>query len=155
VAAFERILKDHPDLSLVLVGRQSWPSERADIPPAHEGLLHLESVTDDQLAVLYSGCAVFTYLSLYEGFGLPVLEAMACGAPVVVSDRSSLPEVVGDAGIVVDPHDIEDVEKGIRAALDRGPADLGIKSRRQAETFHWSTMADGVVDALRGVATKV
>jgi glycosyltransferase involved in cell wall biosynthesis len=72
---------------------------------------------DDELASAYSGCSVFAYPSIAEGFGLPPVEAMACGAPVVTSDRTSLPETVGDAGRLVDPFDVESIADGIAELL--------------------------------------
>ncbi len=74
-------------------------------------------VSDEELVALYSECKAFCFLSLYEGFGIPPLEALSCGAPVVVSNTSSLPEVVGDVGITVDPLSPDDVVKGILEAI--------------------------------------
>ncbi len=70
-------------------------------------------VPDDDLPVLYAGACIFAFVSLYEGFGLPPLEAMACGAPVLASDATSLPEVIGDAGVLVDPEDVEAIRDGL------------------------------------------
>ena len=74
-------------------------------------------VTDDELIALYSGCDVFCFVSLYEGFGIPPLEALACGARVIVSNTSSLPEVVGDVGIIVDPNRLDELIEGIKRVL--------------------------------------
>ena len=75
-------------------------------------------VTDDELIALYSSCDVFCFVSLYEGFGIPPLEALACGAKVIVSNSSSLPEVVGNVGIAVEPKDIDQIKKGIKAFIE-------------------------------------
>ena len=96
---------------LVLAGKRGWLYQ--DIFQAMEEtrlsnqIIFLDYVPDEDLPALYTGADLFTYLSRFEGFGLPVLEAMACGTPVLVSSASSLPEVVGDAGILVSPDDIE------------------------------------------------
>lgn len=101
------------DHKLVLVGQRGWLYQ--DIFRAIENLglqqdvIILDHVPDEDLAELYARADLFVYLSLYEGFGLPVLEAMACGAPVLVSNSSALPEVVGDAGVLVSPNDVNAV----------------------------------------------
>ena len=100
-------------------------------------------VPDEDLSVLMSGATLFVYPSLYEGFGLPPLEAMACGTPVVTSNSSSIPEVVGDAALMVDPHDVE----GLSAAIERVLADkdLRVDLRRKglarAKLFSWDEVA--------------
>lgn len=106
---------------LVLVGDYGWNSEdihRLIADCEQRGWLkYLKHVSDSYLPLLYSGCRAFVYPSLYEGFGLPLLEAMACGVPVLTSDCSCMPEVAGDAGMLVDPYDILSVAKGIERIL--------------------------------------
>jgi glycosyltransferase involved in cell wall biosynthesis len=111
-------------------------------------------VPDDQLAALYAGCSVFCYPSLYEGFGLPVLEAMAAGAPVVTSDVSSLPEVGGDAVAYVDPRS----DAAIGAALERllrSPGErreLAERGRERAGGFSWASTARALLAELERAA---
>jgi glycosyltransferase involved in cell wall biosynthesis len=99
--------------------------------------------TDEELAVLYAGAKVLVYPSLYEGFGLPPLEAMASGTPVIVSDRSTLPEVVGSAGVLIHAEDIA----GLRTALLRFDEDSSYWNERaaagqaQAAQFSWQRCA--------------
>jgi glycosyltransferase involved in cell wall biosynthesis len=97
-------------------------------------------VSREKLRDLYSGAEVFVYPSLYEGFGLPVLEAMSCGCPVVCSNASSLPEVAGDAAVLVNPLDIEDIAKGIRIAMN-SRVELRKKGLEQVKKFDWEKTA--------------
>jgi glycosyltransferase involved in cell wall biosynthesis len=102
------------DLALALVGKPGRGGERI---AAGSGGRWLGHVSDADLADLYRAAAVTAYPSLYEGFGLPVVEAMACGSPVVASDRGAIPEVAGDAAILVEPS-ARGIALGLRAALD-------------------------------------
>jgi glycosyltransferase involved in cell wall biosynthesis len=104
-------------------------------------------LADGELPPLYRSCLAFVYVSEYEGFGLPVLEAMACGAPVVVSDRTSLPEVAGPAGIVVSPDDVPSLA-GALSLLAGSPEERSARSRKslaQAGEFSWNKTAAIVV----------
>ena len=110
-----------PQWRLVIVGARKWK-----FSPIFDAVqrLGLEThvtftgyVEDEHLPALYAGADLFAFPSLYEGFGLPVLEAMACGTPVVTSNASSLPEVAGDAAILVDPHDVEQIVNAMRLVL--------------------------------------
>ena len=103
-------------------------------------------VPDRTLAALYRMASVFAFPSLYEGFGLPPLEAMACGTPVVTSRISSLPEVVGDAAVLIDPYDVEDITRGLRRALQDETlrAELIEKGRVRARSFSWERSAAAV-----------
>jgi glycosyltransferase involved in cell wall biosynthesis len=108
---------------------------------------------DDQPA-LYAGATVFLFASLYEGFGLPPLEAMACGAPVISSNASSLPEVVGDAGVLVDPHDPAAWGDAIRAVLTDGARRTAMRERgvAQSKKFSWDRVADETLAVYESVA---
>jgi len=103
-------------------------------------------VPDRTLHVLYRLTSVFAFPSLYEGFGLPPLEAMACGAPVVTSNTSSLPEVVGDAAVLVDPADSRAIAEGLAHVLaDRNlRADLQRRGLARAGSFSWAVAARAV-----------
>ena len=121
------------ELKLLIIGDEisKLPALRRAVHThkLHKHVRFLGYLPDETLAVLYRLAAVFVFPSLYEGFGLPPLEAMACGTPVVTSNVSSLPEVAGDAAVLVDPYDVESIVDGIERVLT-DPA-LGAELRRQ------------------------
>jgi glycosyltransferase involved in cell wall biosynthesis len=108
-------------------------------------------IPDAELAALYRGARCVLYPSLYEGFGLPVLEAMACGTPVVTSRGTSTEEVAGGAAILVDPLDVASLVDGIEQALARRDALIPLGLARARE-FSWKAAADSVVDLWRALA---
>jgi glycosyltransferase involved in cell wall biosynthesis len=101
-------------------------------------------IPDPELAALYRGARCIVYPSLYEGFGLPVLEAMACGTPVVTSVATAMEEVAGGAAVLVDPLDTDAIADGIRAALDRRD-ELVTAGLARAGEFTWERAADSIV----------
>jgi glycosyltransferase involved in cell wall biosynthesis len=108
------------------------------------------------MASLYSACTVFVYPSLYEGFGLTPLEAMACGAPVICSNTSSLPEVVGDAAIPIDPLDVNSIASAMSRVMHDGTlrAQLRACSLSQATRFTWARAAQQTVELYQAVTQK-
>jgi glycosyltransferase involved in cell wall biosynthesis len=124
-----------------------------DIDGASGRLFRVHDPGDDELAALMSGAAVFCLPSLMEGFGLPVVEAMACGAPCVVSRRGSLPEVVGDAAIICEP-DAEALEEALARVLvdNRLQSDLRDRGMRRAAVFSWRRVASAWLAVLRAAA---
>lgn len=151
VAAFE--LQDDPELNLVIAGKPGWMSgpalERIAASPARERITLLGYVAAEDLPALYNGAQAFVFPSLYEGFGMGILEAMACGCPVVTSDRSSLPEVAGDAAVLADPTSTEAIAAGIRLALlpDRR-AELVKAGIQRASGFTWERTARETMDVI-------
>lgn len=132
------------DLSLVLVGNQGWKYKKILDELSNQHLLKdriilTGRVADEELAALYSGALAFIYPSFYEGFGLPPLEAMQCGVPVITSNISSLPEVVGDAGILLDPNDTDGLCHSILEIYNRPSLreNMSLKSLEQAKKFSW------------------
>jgi glycosyltransferase involved in cell wall biosynthesis len=111
-------------------------------------------IREQDKAPLFSAATVFAFPSLYEGFGIPVLEAMACGTPVVTSNLSALPEVAGDAGLLVDPYDTEAIGNGIRTLLEEQPRreELARRGLERARLFTWQQVADQTLKVYRLVA---
>jgi glycosyltransferase involved in cell wall biosynthesis len=147
VRAMAAVAADLPH-HLVLVGGNGWDTEAVARElrerPALRGRVHLLGyVSDAALRALYAAASVYVHPSLYEGFGLTVLEAMACGTPVIAADRTSLPEVVGDAGLLVDPLDTAALADSIRAICQEAAlaASLSRKGRAHAATFTWADCA--------------
>ncbi|MCC6745833.1 MAG: glycosyltransferase family 4 protein [Acidobacteria bacterium] len=154
-------LESHPlykDLRLVIIGDEisRYPGVRRAVVQTRmaNAVRFLGFVPFDTLRVFYEAAAAFVFPSLYEGFGLPPLEAMACGTPVVSSNVSSLPEVVGDASMVVNPENVFDIARGIKEVL----LDQELRERlvcaglRQAHRFSWERTAREVLDTYRNTA---
>lgn len=140
------------DAELLVGGRLG--SREADLRAlAGPNVRFLGRVPDDELVALYRGAAAYVDASLYEGFGYTILEALACGAPVVASERSSIPEVVGDAGLLVDPVDVGAIAGALRRVLgEPGLADeLRRKGFEQAARFTWEATAEGFAAVLDDV----
>jgi glycosyltransferase involved in cell wall biosynthesis len=148
IEAYGRLRRDEGLATrLVIVGRKGWLYDALFARIRELGLgeevIFTGFVPDEELPFIYDGARVFVYLSLFEGFGLPPLEAMACGVPVITSDTTSLPEVVGDAGITLPPADVTGVANAIRRVLgDRGlAAAMGEKGLVRARGFSWEATA--------------
>jgi len=148
--AFAELLRRGREVSLVLTGvgqnlqamieaeicRLSLPRDRVRL---------LGFVEAQELAALYAGCSAFLFLSLYEGFGIPILDAMQCGAPVVCSTRTSCPEVAGDAALLVDPENPGEVADAASEILNRGSAvrdDWRRRGEARAAAFSWELTAE-------------
>lgn len=144
IEAFDRLRRrGFDDLKLLIIGDEisKLPALRRAVHQykLHKHVRFLGFLPADTLAVLYRLAAVFVFPSLYEGFGLPPLEAMASGTPVVTSNVSSLPEVVGDAAMLIDPYDVESIVDGIRRVLSE-PAlanELRARGIQRAREFSW------------------
>lgn len=153
----EAVRAQHP---LVIAGMKGWRTsalEQLLDPLVQSGQVRmLGYLTREDLATVTAGASTMVYPSIYEGFGLPPLEAMACGVPPITSDRSSLPEVVGDTGIMVDAHDIEGLTEAMQRMLD----DTELRSRlseaalRRARTFSWERCVAETVQVYRDAAAR-
>lgn len=146
------------DWDLVIVGRPGWLYADLAEEVQRLGVINrvhfLTNASDADLPALYSLAEVFVLVSLYEGFGLPPLEAMACGTPIIVSNVSSLPEVAGDAGVQVDPLNVPAIASALNTlTTDAGRrTDLRERGLRQAATFTWERAAEQVADHYRRVS---
>ena len=137
-----------PDLTLAVAGGSNlsiFSDDQLDVESLPR-VKRLGYVVDDDLPALYSGCESFVFPSTYEGFGLPPLEAMACGAPVVCSNATALPEVVGDAAMLIAPTDVDAIAHAIQqVAEDSALRDrLYIAGRTQASKYTWNASADHI-----------
>ena len=146
--AYRILLDRQPNTpSLLLVGRRGWLFDetmtRIEDMKLGEKLIWREDVHDDQLPAVYNGASVLVMPSFYEGFGFPALEAMACGTVPVVSNRSSLPEVVGEVGLQIDPDDPEALASAIERVLtdETWRKNMQISGIERAKTFTWQNTA--------------
>ncbi|GHU26879.1 glycosyltransferase WbpY [Betaproteobacteria bacterium] len=158
IDAFRRLRPEIQErYPLVLVGMRGWLTSSIDAkiqPLVEKGLVKvLGYVPDQQMPALYSGATAFLFPSLYEGFGLPPLEAMACGTPVIVSNSSSLPEVVGDAGASFDPQDVEGITEAMSRILDDAAwrESLSVMGVKRAAGFSWKRTAKETIAVYRRV----
>jgi glycosyltransferase involved in cell wall biosynthesis len=158
IRSFARLVESErlDDLRLVLVGTRGWDYGAVfeaveEAGPLRDRIHFTGFVADEDLAPLYSGALAFVFPSMYEGFGLPVLEAMQCGVPVVASNRSSIPEVVGDAGILVDPTDVDGYCEALLSLYrDSGRrTELARAAVGRASEFSWERCAAETIAAYR------
>jgi glycosyltransferase involved in cell wall biosynthesis len=151
--AYRQVAPEVPH-TLVLAGTPGWRIEELEAELARPGpgtIVRTGSVSGEDLDVLYRGADVFAYPSLHEGFGLPVLEAMARGVPTLASNVSSLPQVAGDAALLVDPTDVSEIAEGL-ARLLTDPAladDLRQRGLQRAATFTWAATARATLGVYR------
>jgi len=138
----------------VLAGPPGWRTEALEAEIARPGpgtIVRTGSMSGEDLDALYRGAAVFAYPSLYEGFGLPLLEAMARGVPALASNCSSLPQVAGDAALLVDPTDVSEIAEGLARLLAETSLadDLRQRGLQRAATFTWAATARATLDVYR------
>ncbi len=142
VHAFGRVASAHPDLRLVLAGGSGWGDRAARDAVTASGaaarIIRPGYIDDTTLAALFRQAEIVAYPSREEGFGLPALEAMACGTPLVSSKGSALEEVVGDAGVLVPPGDVEALADALRSRKKRLPSSRKSSLRRDWPTRSWS-----------------
>jgi glycosyltransferase involved in cell wall biosynthesis len=155
VAAWSLLADDDPDVRLVIAGPDGWGLsgyEGAVTAARHaERIVRLGWVDDADRSALLRGATALAYPSLDEGFGLVALEAMSVGTPVVAGRAGSLPEVCGDAAVLVDPTDVEAIADGLQAALtdDELRSTLVPRGHRRVARYSWDRTADGMVDLFR------
>lgn len=153
IEAYSILVKKGTDIPpLVLVGKKAWLFEETvkatDVHGVEDRVIFTGFVPDEDLPALYSTAKCFVYPSYFEGFGLPPLEAMQCGTPVIAGDRTSLPEVVGDAGLLVDPFDVNAIASALQRIIsdDKLREDLRRKGLERASKFSWTEAARQTID---------
>jgi glycosyltransferase involved in cell wall biosynthesis len=147
------------DLCLVIVGNQDKIFEEKELfkkvkeMQLDSDVVFTGGVGEDDLVALYNGAEVLTYPAFAEGFGLPVLEAMACGTPVITSNTSALPEVAGEAAILVNPYSFQDIGEALEGLLDRQDLskELSAKGLERAKRFCWEKTAEKTIEVYRNV----
>jgi glycosyltransferase involved in cell wall biosynthesis len=155
IAAFEQLPEEY---GLVLAGGSGWANDdihyRLHNSKAHRRIRHLGYVSEADKAPLYAGAVALVYPSFYEGFGMPPLEAMACGTPAIVSHASSLPEAVGDAGLLINPNDPGTIAAAMLAVATDEPTRALLRERgfKQAAKFTWDETAKRVEEAIAKAA---
>ena len=159
--AFRKLKEGGIPHQLVVVGKREGfriSEELPELPPAiAEHVVFTGFLSENEIMALYSGADLFLFASLYEGFGLPPLEAMACGAPVAVSRAASLPEVVGEAGAYFDPLSVEDIAQTVRRVLQSPEerARLASAGRERAAQLTWEQTAKGHLEVYKKYAGEI
>ncbi|MEB3312417.1 MAG: glycosyltransferase family 1 protein [Snowella sp.] len=158
IQAFNYLKQNHKiEHQLVLIGQMGWKYEpileAINQSPYHSEIHHLNYLSDKLVALFYTQAEAFIYPSFYEGFGLPVLEAMTLGAPVITSNTSSLPEVTGDAALLIDPNNfLELAEAMLKVISDRALRDqLTTQGKKQAQKFSWNKTAQDTLTVYRSI----
>lgn len=152
--AFEALCQKRPDASicLVLAGQKGWKCDEItkSASKSTDKIFTTGFIADEDLPALYSGCEAFLYMSEYEGFGLPLLEAMSCGAPAVTANTTSLPEVAGDAALALPPRDLNALCQAMLTLLDDPQLSqrLRLAGIEQAKAFSWDNCAKKIVQVM-------
>ncbi|OWY67403.1 glycosyl transferase family 1 [cyanobacterium TDX16] len=158
VMAFNKLKQQYKiEHNLILIGRKGWNYQSIftaiEASPYQQDICHLDYLSDALVALFYARADVFVYPSYYEGFGLPVLEAMTLGAPVIASNTSSLPEVTGDAAILIDPNDPNKLAEAIWEVINNSQLrnELIQKGKARAEQYSWQHNARETLKAYRSL----
>ncbi|MEQ9552837.1 MAG: glycosyltransferase family 1 protein [Coleofasciculus sp. G3-WIS-01] len=158
ISAFNHLKQNHKiEHHLILIGQKGWHHKpifaAIENSPWNHHIHHLDYLCDEHVALFYSKADVFAYPSHYEGFGLPVLEAMTLGAPVVTSNTSSLPEVAGDAALLIDPNDPTQLADAILKIISDTQLcqDLIQKGKERAKLFSWEKTAKETLNAYKSL----
>ncbi len=159
INAFSLVCDNYPNLQLVIAGKKGWLydeifelTKKLDLT---RKVIFTDYVDEDDKKPLIQGAIGFLSPSFWEGFGLHVLESMACGTPVIVSDRGSLPEIVGDLGIVVDPDNVGSIKNGMEKLLGMDKKSynmLKVRSIKKAKEFDWGKTGEETLDLLMNIA---
>jgi glycosyltransferase involved in cell wall biosynthesis len=157
IQAFALLRQQRASLQLVVVGQAQWKSSAVYVEVQRLGLeqdvVFTGYVPEEDLVLLYNGAQIFAYPSVYEGFGLPILEAMACGTPVVTSSVSSMPEVAGEAALLVAPDDVQAIAEAMSTLLrdENLRHTMGARGLEHTKRFSWEETARHTLAAYRAV----
>jgi glycosyltransferase involved in cell wall biosynthesis len=161
IQAYEGLPPAYKNRQLVLAGQIGWMTEDIEAAisnsPKKSTIIRTGYVAPDDVPVLMSGAACLVLVGLYEGFGMPPAEALACGTVPVVSHNSSLPEVVGEAGILVDPYSVASIKNGIMVALKENPEKRQLRlkvGKAHINQFNWQISAQIIWQVLYDIASK-
>ena len=163
IKAFYRLKKEMPEIKLIKVGPPWWSGARRKLMKLisqlnlQNDIVFINFVPEEELPLFYNVADLFVFPSYYEGFGLPPLEAMACGCPVITTNKSSIPEIVGDAAIKLDdPFDVELLSKTMEEVLTNEglKKDMIKEGLKQAKKFSWEKYADDVYEIYKEVYEK-
>ncbi len=159
IKAFDLFKKQHgTNHKLVLVGRMAWKNEA--LKKTYETTAHRDDIiftghiSNGQLPRYLAAATALTYVSVFEGFGIPILEGMSSGTPVITSNVSSMPEVAGNAALLIDPHDPESIAKGMHKIISNTQSrqDLISKGFERAKAFSWQNTANHIYQELERIA---
>lgn len=157
ILAYERLIAEGFCHRLVIVGKKGWHYDAvfslANERGINDKIIFTGFIEETEKPYFLAGASVFVYPSLYEGFGIPVLEALACGTPTITSNISSMPEVAGDAALLIKPESPEEIYNAIKKILldPNLRSDLKARSLRQASNFSWEKTANMTIDVYKGI----
>jgi len=162
IKAYKKLVDSNSQqpIKLVIAGAKGWKYsdifKLIDEYKLNDDIIFPGHIPDEELPILYNCAKLFVYPSIYEGFGLPVLEAMACGVPVITSNTSSLPEIVKDAGIMIPPMDEQELSEAIKKVLSNKPLRESLiqKGLKRAEYFSWEKTAQNTLAIYNKVLSK-
>ena len=160
ILAFEKINRDNHNYQLVIVGKRGWHCndvfDLAKKLSLNGKVLFTGFIDEEEKPYLLNGSKAFIYPSIYEGFGLPVLESLACGVPTITSNVSSLPEIAGDAALLIDPTNSDELYSNIKKLLTDPDLckELKRKSLIQAQNFSWKKTAQWTIDIYSSLQEK-
>ncbi len=160
IMAFAEIASKYPELSLLIAGKYGWGEDNSKFKIQNSKLESkvklLGFVEQEDLAALYSRAEAFVYPSLYEGFGLPILDAMSCGAPVVTSNVGSMKEVAGESAVLIDPESVDSIAEGVLKILKNASLrnELKAKGLKRSGEFSWDKTALQTLNVYHSLADK-
>ena len=160
IEAFGKFAEVNPDIDLLIVGESLWANTASSIPEVSEALkkriLFSGHVSLAELTKLMGAAFALTYIPYFEGFGIPLVEAMRCGLPIISGNRTCLPEVAGEAAIYVDPFNVEEVSKAMiyLASDEQKQAELAQKSLERAGLFSWNYTAEATWNVLEEIVKR-